>query len=98
MKVFDRLPATSQSVQVQPYYRLNIGDCNVVEVHVSKSVRSSKKVLVKKVNTICNYLRDQLYNSSVEDWPKVFQIKTTSLEHAQAVERVCRQIKAHLKG
>ncbi len=58
---------------------------------------SSKKVLLKKSNSVADEIIVQLQKSAIDEWPSILDIRNRSLEHARAVDRVCTQIKHFLK-
>ncbi len=64
---------------------------------MSKSNRASKKVFARKTNAVYKYVCEQLYNSPLDEWPAVLQIKHLSLEHCKAVDQVSQRIKSVLK-
>ncbi len=63
---------------------------------MSKSPRAIDKARIRMTNTISDNIRKRLANTPIENWPPVFEVKHQSVEYAQALERVKRDLYAAL--
>ena len=63
---------------------------------MSKSPRATDKSRIRMEKTMSENIRKRLANKPIEEWPPVFDTKHQSLEYAQAVERVKRDLYAAL--